>query len=163
MSQNVSLLTIPSIEPKKMRSKKKLNPRYVYYFTMTYEQWRVFFNHKTYDVYNGWGNQLIPHFKHIGITCTIVFRYHHVREKDSRKKNSNLFSGIGRCKAELCPVTILVQVQDEPKKKGSPCVFKVIVIGDKHHDPKKETVARPITGAIREAMGMLLLFLEKFL
>jgi hypothetical protein len=158
MPQNVSLLTIPSIVPKVMRPKKNSSPRYVHYFPMNFEQWRAFFNHKIYDVYSDWGNQLIPHFKRLGITCGIVFRYHKVRGKDSRKINSNLFNGVGHCKGGLCPVTVLVQVSDEPKKKHSPCMFKVVVTGDKNHDPKQETIARPITGAVREAMGMLVFF-----
>ncbi|CAF1632264.1 unnamed protein product, partial [Didymodactylos carnosus] len=119
---------------------------------MTYEQWRAFCDHKTYDVYNGWGNQLAPHLVTLGITCTIIFRFHHIRDPTSLKKNSNLFSARGHCKNSECPVRIEIDVEHEVKNKGSPCVFKVVVIGDKKHDPKKETTGRPLTGAAREAM-----------
>ncbi len=118
MPQNVPLLTIASIEPKVTRQNKKPTPRYEFCFQMTYEQWRAFFNHHEHDVYSGWGNQLMPHLKQLNITCTIIFRYHKVRGKYSRKRNTNLFNGVGRCKAELCPVTLSVHVEDEPKKNA---------------------------------------------
>jgi hypothetical protein len=129
---------------------------------MTYDQWRVFYNRKTCDVYDDWGKQLIPHLIQLKIYCTIIFRYHHTRLKGSRKNNCNLFSGRGRCKHKRCRVTVEIEVKDEPKTKESPCVFKVTVVGDANHDPKKETVARPLTGAAREAIGMLSIFLENF-
>ncbi|CAF1588184.1 unnamed protein product [Didymodactylos carnosus] len=129
---NAALSIVPSNEPKVMRSKDVLTPRNVQYFTITYEQWRAFYDHKTYDVYNGWGNQLAPHL----VTL-----------------NSNLFSARGHCKNSECPVRIEIDVEHEVKNKGSPCMFKVVVIGDKKHDPKKETTGRPLTGAAREAMA----------
>ena len=155
MPHNVSLLTIHSTEPRAIRPKRVVALRYVHHFTMTFEQWRAFFNHKIYEVYDNWGNQLMPHFYRLGITCTIIFRYHHVRRKNSRKNRCKLFSGIGRCKADKCPVSAIVEVEDAPKNKGSPCVFKVVIIGDKNHNKKQEKVARPVTGAAREALGML--------
>ncbi|CAF1378810.1 unnamed protein product [Didymodactylos carnosus] len=86
------------------------------------------------------------------MTCAIVFRYHHVRGKNSRKKNYNLFSGRGHCKGEKCPAEVTVEVEDEPKNKASPCLFKVVIIGDKNHPSKEETMARQLTGDVREAM-----------
>ncbi|CAF1447830.1 unnamed protein product [Didymodactylos carnosus] len=152
MSNNASLLTIPSTVPKAMRSKDILAPRFVHHFAMNYEQWRAFYNHKSGDVHDNWGNQLVPHFIQLGMTCAIVFRYHHVRGKNSRKKNCNLFSGRGHCKGEKCPVEVTVEVEDEPKNKASPCLFKVVIIGDKNHPSKEETMARQLTGDVREAM-----------
>ncbi|CAF2115689.1 unnamed protein product [Rotaria magnacalcarata] len=150
---DASLLTIPSLEPKCTRKVAKNLPRYVHYFTMNYEQWRKFYDAKIDDVYSGWGNQLMPHLAQLKVYCTIIFRYHHVRAKHSRKKNSSLFSAAGCCKHRECPVTIEIEIENEPKHKGNPCVFKVTVTGDARHDPKNETAARPLTGAMREAMA----------
>ena len=122
---------------------------------MNYEQWRAFYDHKNGDVYDGWGDQLTPYFTQLGITCTIAFRYHHNRLKYSRKKNSNLFSARGHCKAEMCPVQIDISIEDAPKKKGQPCVFKAVITGDKNHNSRQKTASRPLTGATREAIGML--------
>ena len=122
---------------------------------MSHEQWRAFYDRESGDVYDGWGNQLVPHFTRLGITCGIVFRYHHTRKIRSRKKNCNLFSGIGRCTAEMCPVKVRVEFENKPKKKDQPYLFKVVIKGDKDHDPKQESFSRPVNGAVREAMGML--------
>ncbi|CAF1220695.1 unnamed protein product, partial [Didymodactylos carnosus] len=70
------------------------------------------------DVHDNWGNQLDPHFIRLGMTCAIVFRYHHVRGKNSQKKKCNLFSGRGHCKGEKCPVKVTVEAEDEPKNKA---------------------------------------------
>lgn len=122
---------------------------------MNYEQWRKFYNVKINDVYSSWGDQLIPHLVQLKIHCSINFRYHHIRKKHSRKKNSSLFSAIGYCKQAICPVTIEIEIEHEPKHKGTPCVFKVTVTGDANHDSKKFTASRHLTGAMREAMGIL--------
>jgi len=151
----VSLLTIPSIEPKAMKLKDKIIPRYVYHFTMNYDQWRAFYDHKKGDVYDDWVEKLIPHLERLGITCAIAFRYHHTRLVDSRKKNCSLFSAKGHCKGVDCPVDIEIFIEDEPKSKGRPCVFKVVVTDDKNHNAEKGTMSRPLKGAAREAMGML--------
>ncbi|CAF3842285.1 unnamed protein product [Rotaria sp. Silwood1] len=150
---DASLLTIPSIEPKRTRKVAKSLPRYVHYFTMNYEQWRKFYDRKIDDVYSGWGDQLMPHFTQLKIYCTILFRYHHTRKNQSHKKNCNLFSATGCCKHRKCPVTIEIEIEKEPKHKGDPYVFKVTVVGDANHNPKKETAARQLTGARREAMA----------
>ena len=127
---------------------------------MNYDQWRTFFNRKTGDVYSDWTNQVIPHLVQLKINCPIIFRYHHVRKKDSRKKQCCVFTARGRCKLSICPVTIDVEVEDEPKSKGSPCMFKVIVSCNPSHDPKKETASRPMTGIAREQMGIAFCFLS---
>ena len=129
---------------------------------MTYDQWRAFYNRKTCDVYKGWGDQLLPHLIQLKIFCTVIFRYHHTRSKDSRKRNCNLFSARGCCKHKICPVLIEIEVADEPKTKESPCVFKVTVIGNATHDPKQETAARPLTGTAREVTGILLFSFVNF-
>jgi hypothetical protein len=154
MHPNVSLLSVPSVEPKVTRVKEKTAPRYIYYFTMCYEQWRRFYDHKTGTVCEDWGDQIALQFKSIGIVCTPVFRYHHGRAKDSRKRNTNLFSAIGYCKADECPVLIDVEVENQSIQKGRPCLFTVVIIGDKNHDPKKP-VSRQVKGAARERIGML--------
>ena len=84
---------------------------------MTYEQWRTFYNRREGDVYDGWGKQLMPHFVQLKIYCAVIFRYHHTRLTESCKKNSNLFGGTGRCKIDGCPEIVIVEVEDEPKKK----------------------------------------------
>lgn len=156
MPHNV-LISIPSIEPKIVRSTDKKQPRYIHHFTMNYDQWRSFYDHKNGIVYDGWSDKLISYLTSIGITCTIIFRYHHTSLIDSRKKNSNIFSASGHCKATECPMTIDIAVKDTQKQKDKdlPYVFKVILIGDPHHDPEKEKTARPITGSTREAIGII--------
>lgn len=121
---------------------------------MSYEQWRAFYDRKTTDVCAGWTNQLIPHLVQLKINCPIIFRYHHVRKKNSRKRQCCVFTATGLCKLTKCPVNIDVEVEEEPKSKGAPCMFKVIVSGDPCHDPKKEIASRPMTGAAREQIGM---------
>lgn len=128
---------------------------------MAYDQWRGFYNRRIGDVNDGWGTKLIPYLTQLKITCTIVFRYHHVQLKDSRKKNCNLFTANGYCKHDMCPVTIEIEVNNEPKTKDSPCIFKVTVIGNANHDSKKQTASRHLTGAAREEMGMLSIFSKK--
>ena len=122
---------------------------------MTYDQWKGFYNYETQDVHNGWTERIVSHLNKLGITCAIIFRYHHNRLIDSRKQNCTLFSASGYCKTELCPVTVDVSIASEPKQKGDPSVFKVVIFGEKNHDPKQQKVARPITGPLREAIGML--------
>ncbi|CAF1436149.1 unnamed protein product [Didymodactylos carnosus] len=53
----------------------------------------------------------------------------------------------------MCPVIVEVEVEDEPKNKSSPCIFKVIALGDAKHDPEKETASHPLIGMAREAMA----------
>ncbi|CAF4028148.1 unnamed protein product, partial [Adineta steineri] len=151
--KNVSLLTIQSTVPKSMRPKNNKIPRYVHYFTMNYDQWKLFFDHKIGDVYDGWGDKITPHLVELRIPCAINFRYHHSRLIDSRKHNSTLFNAKGYCTAELCPVKIDIGIVHEPKQKGAPTLFKVVVIGEKNHDPKQKPFSRQITGEIREAMA----------
>ncbi|CAF4195577.1 unnamed protein product, partial [Adineta steineri] len=153
MPKNVSLLTIQSTEPKSMRAKNNIVPRCVYFFTMNYDQWKLFYDNKIGDVYAGWGDKIAPHLVELRITCAINFRYHHCRLINSRKENSTLFNANGYCTAELCPVRVDINIVHEPKQKGGPTVFKVVVLGEKNHGPKQKPFSRQITGEIREAMA----------
>ena len=144
-----------------MRTGDAPSPRYIHHFTMSYEQWRAFYDRKTCKVRRGWGNQLVQHLYQLKITCTIIFRYQHTSKENTRKKNSNLFSGNDYCKHKMCPVTVIIEVQNAPRNKHSATLFKVVVNGDARHDPKVETVARPLTGAAREVIGMSLFSLDK--
>lgn len=121
---------------------------------MNYDEWKTFYDYETGDVRDSWSNMIASYLPRLGINCTIVFRYHHSRLIDSRKKNCTLFSADGYCKAELCPVTADIEIATEPKMKGEPTVFKLLLTGEKNHDPKQQTVSRSITGDIREAIGM---------
>ncbi|CAF1403939.1 unnamed protein product [Adineta ricciae] len=56
-------------------------------------------------------------------------------------------------KVELCPVTVDINIASEPKQKGDPSVFKVVIVGEKNHNPKQQKVGRPITGPLREAIA----------
>ena len=103
---------------------------------MGYDQWKKFYNNKNGDVCSGWGDQLTPYLVQLQIHCIIIFRYHHVRKKNSRKMNSSLFSAAGCCELQMCPVTIEIEIESEPKHKRNPCIFKVRIIGDANHDSK---------------------------
>ncbi|CAF1314555.1 unnamed protein product [Adineta ricciae] len=148
-----SLMAMPSLDPKNLRSKSKTNSRCVYYFTMAYDQWKMFYDYKIEDVHTGWSDRIVSHLYKLGITCTVIFRYHHSRLIDSRKQNCTLFSASGYCKVETCPVKVDIDIASEPKQKGDPSVFKVVVVGEKNHDPKKQKVSRSVTGPLREAIA----------
>lgn len=127
---------------------------------MTNESWRDFYDHHTNELEDKWTEKLIPYLIQCGITCTIVFRKHHVLKKHSRKRNCNIFSANGHCKCDKCPVEIVVMVENKPKDKRQPTVFTVIVFNHPNHDETKQKVRRPITGAKRIAVGMFFLFLK---
>jgi hypothetical protein len=132
--------------------------RKTHYFTMPPESWRRFYDRKTATVLTNWGDQLALHFPRFGVTCTVAFRYHHVRSIESRKTKCNLFNARGHCTNGTCPVLVEIEVEQEPKNEQSPAVFKLIVIGDAQHDAKKASASRQLTGVVREAMGMFNIF-----
>jgi hypothetical protein len=160
MLTNSSLATNPSIEPRPVRSCQNIiQPTQqlkeeIRHFFMSYEQWRKFFDRDTYNLSKDWTNLLIPHLVDIGITCTLIFDYKHIRKKYSRKRRGKLITCIGHCKRQKCPVVVKVYVDDQSMKKHSPRLFTVHIIGERHHDPKTETASRPVTGLAREEMGI---------
>lgn len=84
---------------------------------------------------------------------TIAFKSRTVRSKHSRKQNCNLFTAKGHCKTGNCPVEYTITVPKEPKNKESPCVFTVVVFGEKDHDLQNGVASRHLTGSDRVAMG----------
>lgn len=120
---------------------------------MAYCEWKLFYNHRTRELATDWPKQLITQLVKLGIACTIIFKKHYLRSKDSRKKNCSLFTAKGHCKNRSCQVEVAVTVVDEPKNKENPRVFNVYVFGDVNHDNGKEQTARPLTGEARVTMG----------
>ena len=128
-------------------------PRTVRHFTLTFEEWQKFYNHKAGNVVDDWTNQLAGYLRRAAITCTVAFAKHHVRKIDSRKKNTNLFTCKGRCTNDPCDVTFVIFVEQEPKNRDSPAVFTVYILGHPDHSGKAGLSSRPITGGARVAMG----------
>lgn len=145
------------------RTKRIDRPKRILHFTLNYDEWRRFYDPKTAKVDENWPNQLASHVTRIGITCSLVFKRHHEKKKDSRKKNCNLFTCLGRCTIGLCPVELRIVVEEEPKNKTSPSVFTVYQFGDVNHDREIATAGRPLRGLERSIMGMCLVIFKDYL
>jgi hypothetical protein len=145
------------------RTKQIEHPRRTQHFTLNYDEWRRFYDLKTAKVADNWSNQLATYITRIGITCTVAFKKHHEKKKESRKKNCNLFSCHGRCMIKLCPIHLRIIVEEEPKNKTSPSVFTVYVFGDANHNREIATAQRPLRGLERSAMGMCFIFHKHYL
>ena len=145
-------------EMRTTRTKQIERPRRIQHFTLNYDEWRQFYDAKTAKVADNWSNQLATYISRIGITCSIAFKKHHDKKKESRKKNCNLFCCRGRCMIKLCPVELCIIVEEKPRNKTSPSVFTVYVFGDADHNRKIATARRPLRGLERSAMGMYFVF-----
>lgn len=150
-----SVSTIESVKsdfaPKRVTRLRKENiPKSVCHFTLSYEEWHAFYQRKTGQVVKEWGTDLNKYIGRTNVKCPIAFKEHHVRAKNSRKRNCNIFSCHGHCTEQRCPVRLSVTVQDGPKKQGDPVVFNVYVYYERKHEG---TAQRPLTGVRRAVMG----------
>ena len=106
---------------------------------------------------SSWSDQLAKYLTRAGITCTVVFKKHHSRKKESRKKNCNIFTCKGRCALQTCPVHFTIVVEKEPKNKESPSIFTVYIFGDVNHQSDIDSASRHLREPQRSVMGMFLL------
>lgn len=139
------------------QSRKVETPRHVRHFTLSYGEWHLFFDSKAGEVTSSWSDQLAEYLPRAGITCTVVFKKHYNRKKESRKKNCNLFTCKGQCALQTCPVHLTIVVEKEPKNKESPSIFTVYIFGVVNHQSDIDSASRHLREPQRSVMGMFLL------
>ena len=88
-------------------------------FVLAYDEWKRFFDERPdhWGLQSGWTNKLNKYLVGINITCVLVFQYHHVKQRESRKRRLPVFRCCARCKHRECPVQIKVFVKYLPEKK----------------------------------------------
>lgn len=141
-----------------VRKKQIERPRRILHFALNCDEWRQFYDYKTGRNTTDWSNQLAKYMPRVGLTCSVAFKRHHLKQQGSRKKNCNFFSCSGRCTISLCPIMLSIVIEAEPKTKTSPAVFTVYVFGDANHDRQKATGSRPLRGLERSIIGTCFLF-----
>lgn len=130
------------------------SPQDIRHFTLSFDEWQRFYDHKDAKVADNWTHQLGNYMIRAGVTCSIVFKYHGGRKKNSRKKNCNVFNCRGQCKIKSCQTEMSIIVEREPTKKEMPCIFTVYLFGDVNHSRELSTAGRPLQGTARIVMGM---------
>ncbi|CAF1478316.1 unnamed protein product [Didymodactylos carnosus] len=153
---NSTLSTIPSIERKATCSATDETlsniPKSTLCFLLSYGEWTTIFDHKQYKLKDKWTNIFNQKLIEAGLTCTVKFQYHHVKQKQSRKRNSAFFSCMAHCKIKLCCIVLCIKLKDEPQKNML-ALFSVEILGEEHHNAEEEVAGRQLTGDVRLEMG----------
>lgn len=125
------------------------------FFALSYDAWKKFFNEEPdhWGLKSDWTNKLSRYLAGINITCVLVFKYHHVKQRESRKRRLPVFRCTAYCKHQECPVNVEVTVKHLPEKDEQ-TVFCVEKFGTENHDVTDKTIRRQLTGKDRERQSM---------
>jgi hypothetical protein len=125
------------------------------FFALTYDEWKTFFDERPnhWGLKSDWTNKLYKYLVGINITCTLVFQYNHVKQRESRKRKSPLFHCIAHCKHHQCPVYLHITVKKLPEKNEQ-TIFYVEKFGTEQHSITDKTIGRQLTGKERQIQGI---------